>query len=387
MKNMNKRFALIIAFTTALGFTTLYYPIGSLQTYKERSSVLSPSPPHRDSKNRTNDSLNGTCRPHDQLVFVKTHKTGSTTLQLIIQIYGYYRNSSFVFNRGNERFGHIHYGNLKIDRLLPPVNVEKYAYNEYKSNFDISTGHLVYQRTLLDIVMKNSSKFISLLRDPVHQFESAFVYFGHTKKGNGSTEVQIIKWLDAAKHDDRFLNNNQMLDLGLPAKDFRNQSAVALHIKKLSREIDLVLITEYFDESLLLLRKLMCWSFDDILYLKQKVRSSRSQPLSESTKDKIRTWNEADTSLYEYFNETLWEKIKSYGPRFQHDLQYFKLKQTKLFNSCIGNATSEIVMAPALKIPRLMIKYNTLSNTTDYCTLMANRQSDTFKRLWARQDN
>ena len=36
------------------------------------------------------------CQPGDHLVFVKTHKTGSTTLQLILQIYGYSRNISYL---------------------------------------------------------------------------------------------------------------------------------------------------------------------------------------------------------------------------------------------------------------------------------------------------
>ncbi|XP_072051968.1 galactosylceramide sulfotransferase-like [Amphiura filiformis] len=197
--------------------------------------------------------------------------------------------------------------------------------------------------------------------------------------------MQISDWLTAPKYGARFLDNNQMLDLGLRTTKFRNSSAVAKHIKKLSREFDLMLITEYFDESLLLLRKLMCWSFDDILYLKQNVRAdeSRSQSLSEPLKDRIRKWNVADTRLYEYFNQTLWKKIAAYGPSFRRDLQYFKDKETYLHNLCVGNATSITNTRRNLTKTR----YNVVENATDHCTLMINNEKNVFKRLWVKQES
>ncbi|XP_072025050.1 galactosylceramide sulfotransferase-like [Amphiura filiformis] len=352
-------FTLIMLMVTNISFTALYYSVESLQIFvvsEWNKHILQPKPKAQ---------YHETCKPHDQLVFIKTHKTGSTTLQLIVQIYGYFHNSSFVFNAANPLAGHIKYIEININKVLPPVNVAKGAYTEYMNNFDMSAGHFKYN-----------------LRDPAHQFESAFMFFGHAKQSDRSTEVQINTWLNASKHGDRFLDNNQMLDLGLPAKDFRNHSAVMLHIQKLSREFDLMLLNEYFDESLLLLRKLMCWSFDDILYIKQNARTnaSRSQPLSESTKDKIRNYNVADTSLYEYFNQTFWKKIAAYGPSFNRDLQYFKNKQTILYNFCIENTMSERINKKVA-----LTLYNTPSNTTDYCNLMANNQRNTFERLWNRQ--
>ncbi|XP_072016903.1 galactosylceramide sulfotransferase-like [Amphiura filiformis] len=215
-----------------------------------RINQVSIPPPRQDSKNRTfgHHNHSNQCKPRDQLVFIKTHKTGSTTLQNI------------------------------ITKILPPLRVSHGDYDKYANQFDMSTIHFKYNRTFFNTVMKNDTKYISVLRDPVKQFESAFVFFGHGKNGN------------------------------------------------LSREFDLMLITEYFDESLLLLRKLMCWSFDDILYIKQNARTnaSHSQPLSQLVKDKIRQWNVADTDLYEYFNQTLWKKIAAYEPSFHRDLQYFK---------------------------------------------------------------
>ncbi|XP_072017976.1 uncharacterized protein [Amphiura filiformis] len=96
---MNKRVTLFIAFTVAIGFTAMHF-IGSLQRYQKWSSVpLPPPPPHPDSKNRTNhseprpepetehgiitstlgsesDSLNGSCKPRDQIVLLRHIRQG-----------------------------------------------------------------------------------------------------------------------------------------------------------------------------------------------------------------------------------------------------------------------------------------------------------------------
>ena len=41
----------------------------------------------------------------------------------------------------------------------------------------------------------------------------------------------------------------------------------------IKRQMDFVLITEYMDESLVLLKRKWCWDMEDILYLPAKVRT------------------------------------------------------------------------------------------------------------------
>lgn len=45
------------------------------------------------------------------------------------------------------------------------------------------------------------------------------------------------------------------------------------HIDELEEKIDLVLIMEYFDESLVLLKRELCWDLDDVVYFKLNQRS------------------------------------------------------------------------------------------------------------------
>ncbi|XP_071847538.1 galactosylceramide sulfotransferase-like [Apostichopus japonicus] len=48
-------------------------------------------------------------------------------------------------------------------------------------------------------------------------------------------------------------------------------------IKAIEEELDLVLIADYFDKSLLLLKKMMCWKFEDIMFIKKKQRRNVSR--------------------------------------------------------------------------------------------------------------
>ena len=300
-------------------------------------------------------------------------------MQLILQIYGYYKNSSFLFNAKNKHNGHIRYIKVSVKTALPPLSVKAKDYKNYYNNFDMSTVHLRYNRSYLDRMMKNGTKYISILRDPVSHFESAFVFFGQYKNVTQSVESQIEKWFGKPKiggHTD----NGQIVDLGLARTSIRNESKVERHIDLLSQEFDLMLITEHFDESLLLLRKLMCWSFSDILYIKQNARSNRSLPLSESTKDKIRQWNVADLSLYQHFNKTLWKKIEQYGPDFSRDLLYFKQMQSRVYQSCVGDTVTQNVRRSVKRT-----KYKVRLNSTEYCTLMT-KKDNVFHRLWDRQN-
>ena len=119
-----------------------------------------------------------------------------------------------------------------------------------------------------------------------------------------------------------------------PAYD--NMTRVRNEIRKMDRDFDLVLIMEYFDESLILLKKAFCWTFQDILYVKFNQRSYKPKmKLSEKVKQNILWWNKADAMLYDHYNRTLWKKIQNYGPSFWKDLKEFRRLNSEMLSSCV----------------------------------------------------
>ena len=61
-------------------------------------------------------------------------------------------------------------------------------------------------------------------------------------------------------------------DLGFDFMDLEPDPSIRKFLRQLESEFSLVLITEYFDESLVMLKRIMCWQLDDILYIKQNQR-------------------------------------------------------------------------------------------------------------------
>ena len=119
-----------------------------------------------------------------------------------------------------------------------------------------------------------------------------------------------------------------------PAYD--NLTRVKHEIMKLDRDFELVLIMEYFDESLILLKKAFCWTMQDILYVKFNQRHHKPKVIiREKVKQNIRSWNKADVMLYDHFNRTLWRKIEDYGPSFWVDLKEFRSLNSKMQSSCV----------------------------------------------------
>lgn len=58
--------------------------------------------------------------------------------------------------------------------------------------------------------------------------------------------------------------NQQLWDLGTTHVEMEDPDTVDDKISKYDSEFDLVMIAEYFDESLVLLAQLLCWDLSDV---------------------------------------------------------------------------------------------------------------------------
>ncbi|XP_078681869.1 galactose-3-O-sulfotransferase 3-like [Branchiostoma floridae x Branchiostoma belcheri] len=82
------------------------------------------------------------------------------------------------------------------------------------------------------------------------------------------------------------------------------------------------------DESLVLLRRLMCWEIQDVLYdtTPKNVRNYtyKSYTLTDEELANLRRWKAVDYRLYDTFNTSLWRKIAGQGPDFYQELHYYR---------------------------------------------------------------
>ncbi|KAK7084893.1 Galactose-3-O-sulfotransferase, partial [Halocaridina rubra] len=105
----------------------------------------------------------------------------------------------------------------------------------------------------------------------------------------------------------------------------------------LDEQFDLVMIAERFDESLILLKHLMCWTTQDITNIKLNFRPrNRNETASQKTKMKLRKQNYYDAMLYDYFSGIFNHKVNEFGKeRMQKEVYELRQANRELLNKCV----------------------------------------------------
>ena len=107
---------------------------------------------------------------------------------------------------------------------------------------------------------------------------------------------------------------------------------------------DLVLITEYFDLSLVLLKRRFCLQFEDILYLRSLERIKKETVEEPYTLAKIAEMQKLDIALYDYFNATFWREVEKEEGIFE-ELAIFQKLNKQVQSFCVQGNTSWISSA------------------------------------------
>ena len=176
-------------------------------------------------------------------------------------------------------------------------------------------------------VMPQDSLFISILREPGELFESTFYYFYELvpsfrnvpQNQPDSTELWLNNTDKFFKPFFRpdfwfFAKNHMMHDFGFnPAMNDDTQIANA--IQTIDKTFDFIMISNYMDESLVLLADLLCWPLADVSLMVLNHRKSKNLKESRTNRirKKVREWNKADSALFDHFNKSLWNKIENFG--------------------------------------------------------------------------
>ena len=208
--------------------------------------------------------------------------------------------------------------------------------------------------------MDGKTKYITILRNPITQIQSVFYYQEFDKlfterfqlKVNNSRKLHALEiflqkpmtyYRKVFSHHPPealpLLRNGMLFDLGFNTnvpEEFPDD-VINEMIKQVSKDFNLVLITEYFDEGLVLLMREFCWSFDDIIYLKQNAQtksSSIDKEIPSNLSKQILEWNRADYLLYQHFNKTFWNRVEKHGPDFWQDVVEFRRMKQELNKQC-----------------------------------------------------
>lgn len=98
--------------------------------------------------------------------------------------------------------------------------------------------------------------------------------------------------------------------LGFNNADNEDEAAIQHFIEKTKKRFTLALITEYFDESLVILKRKLCWDISDIIYLTLRARSyDRHNNDDTELFARHKAFSNADYMLYDFFLEEFKEEM------------------------------------------------------------------------------
>ncbi|XP_008060839.1 galactose-3-O-sulfotransferase 4 [Carlito syrichta] len=323
------------------------------------------------------------CPPRQRLVFLKTHKSGSSSVLNLLHRYGDRHGLRFALP-ARYQFGYPRLFQASWVRGFRPRG------GGPQLPFHILCHHMRFNLKEVLQVMPSDSFFFSIVRDPAALARSAFSYYKSTSSAfrkspslaaflanprafyrpgaRGDHYARNLLWFDfglpfppevKAKRRSLYLPRDphstqfrvlpsgagpraQTLD---PSAVFHPASAVPVGhgqtsspasldlgsspliqwgLAWLDSIFDLVLVAEYFDESLVLLADALCWGLDDVVGFMHNAQAGGEQGLSTvsnrglTAEDwqltaRARAWNNLDWALYVHFNRSLWARIEQYG--------------------------------------------------------------------------
>ncbi|KAL8603611.1 hypothetical protein ACOMHN_005553 [Nucella lapillus] len=178
--------------------------------------------------------------------------------------------------------------------------------------------------------------------------------------------------------------NSLACNTGLPRGLYTNYSAVLQHTLKLDRELDLMMVMEHFDESLVLLKRRACLEMEDILYLRlNSARSNSVRKLIEDDERTMRSWQAADHFIYEFFYKKFRKEVGKEGGTFWLEVGVFRkiLNRTQTF--CDRLSLGLVDVLKVLKVPASSWNMEFAVTAKD-CELMRLKEVVMQRRLISR---
>ena len=327
------------------------------------------------------------------VVFIKNHKCGSDTATNVFHRFGLDRGLSFVLAVP---------GRMTLNW---PYVIEPGTYRWSKADgggFNIMCEHQIYNERIISAMMPSNSEYTTILREPFSRFKSAFNFFRLEWRADIRNPEPMLTYLaDIRRYEihTRSPSNTQTkkscmgpgwtagqngmsLDLGFDngfQLDVMDQTNNVTYIRQwlqnLQKRFGLVMIMEHFEESLVLLRRLMCWRLQDVLYLVRNVaqynfKTMQLDTIDPKLMDNYRRFNQVDIVLYDLFNTTLWRRIELEGPGYADELRHFKVVMEKVREFCY-------TVPPPSNDTQMVVPESDWNDafpvTGFYCLRMANR--------------
>ncbi|KAF7235219.1 Galactose-3-O-sulfotransferase 4 [Varanus komodoensis] len=272
------------------------------------------------------------CKPRQHLVFLKTHKTGSSTITNILHRFGDARGLRFALPT---RYQFSYPNPFQARRVK--------GWHPSSPPFDILCHHMRFNLPEVQKVMPADSFYFSIVRNPASLAESAFSYYRAVVpafRHAGSLPEFLAapqRFYRPGERGNHYARNLLWFDFGLSPPEGPGIAPIKAALEGLQHVFHLVLITEYMDESLVLLREALCWSLEDVVAFRHNLRNPQAvHALKPVDAARLRAWNSLDWHLYAHFNQTFWAQVERFGrAHMAREVALLQKRQTELMQQCL----------------------------------------------------
>lgn len=306
----------------------------------------------------------GSCQPHTHVMFLKTHKTASSTVLNMLYRFGEERDLRFALPLGYQLGYPLPFNAHRVKGYRGPRVVE----------FHIMGNHMRFNKPEVEKVMPADTFYFSIIRDPVALAESSFAYYKEVApafrkaKSLGDFADDPKKYYDPRLRNNHYARNLLWFDFGMDHNANFSEALVQRAEAMIRRTFNLILVSEYFDQSMILLRHALCWPLDAVVSFSLNARqqkpssvggmsgswvgkaaaaagvggrAGRSQAktltnVTEEQREKLREWNALDWHLYRAFNRTFWEEIDRFGhAQMEQEVALLRTRREDLARVCL----------------------------------------------------
>lgn len=358
-RNMKKLFVKLWWFVVfffgilLINYTIMYFKVSSEFDREQKRAGREELENHRDSFQSSSLRI-----MEEQMkinfVFIKTMKTGTETIATILRRFAYKHDLNFALPQNkNLYFGWPFLMEMQDIRLSsrPLVGLIE---------------HAIYNRTFMSAIIPPKSLYITIIREPWKHFLSTFNYFQVEKLSTITAEHPITEYLhninkyeaiykSPQKASRRYcipdgfsITKNLMahclgFPLGFPPGRENITSdiiSIRKYIDNIDKEFALVMIMEYFTESLVLLKRLFHWDLKDMLYFKTNIGNYTYRDNNKENHMIHKKWSSVDYILYDHYNRTFWKKVNDQGSEFSDECKHFDEVQSEVSQFCGKNYSS-----------------------------------------------
>ncbi|KAL8608307.1 hypothetical protein ACOMHN_042174 [Nucella lapillus] len=302
----------------------------------------------------TNQSTSCSGNVTPNIVLLKVHKSGSTTVANLLARYALNHNLNVALPNkflGTTRFNY--FSRTRMEQGVIPLAAGQ--------QYNVLFNHMIYNRTVLNRIMPPGTFYCAIMREPLSRFASSAKYYPNmlpklvqkyliVKNGSASSTkmhdtilplgvglTELIQGRAKTSMENKLeIYNSLAAGSGLPVSLHMDEGAIKEHIYKLDKEFHLVMVMERFIESVVLLKRRVCLHLRDILHfqLNPASKGHHIAGLSEADRAFLLSWQMADVLIYEYFYHKFNAEVAREGDSFQQEVQHFRKTLARTDSYC-----------------------------------------------------